>query len=88
LEENLKQKELRERRTREKELKEQKYREALKMKKEQLMKTKGCAFSHLASDLHRFRHWNGLRLDLFPHSGMNRCHGNEVGTADPFFHVD
>jgi hypothetical protein len=43
LEENLKQKELRERRLREKEAKELARREALSVKKEQLMKTKGCA---------------------------------------------
>lgn len=46
LEENLKQKELREKRTREKEQKEIARREALSVKKEQLMKTKGFD-SHL-----------------------------------------
>ena len=43
LEENFKQKELREKRRREKEEKERHRREALSVKKEQLMKTKGCA---------------------------------------------
>lgn len=43
LEENFKQKELREKRRREKEEKERIRREALSVKKEQLMKTKGFA---------------------------------------------
>lgn len=43
LEENFKQKELRERRRREKEERERLRREALSVKKEQLMKTKGYA---------------------------------------------
>ena len=53
LEENLKQKALREKRRREKEEKEAARREALSVKKEQLMKTKGCAFDGAWIDARR-----------------------------------
>lgn len=52
LEDNLKQKELREKRNREKEQKEIARREALSVKKEQLMKTKGCASALLLRSYH------------------------------------
>jgi hypothetical protein len=45
LEENLKQRELKEKRRREKEEKDRLRREALSVKKEQLMKTKGCSLA-------------------------------------------
>ena len=81
LEENFKQKELREKRKREKEEKEKHRREALSVKKEQLMKTKGCVpragcsssrrhvFGDLAAVL-RVLDGRCRRLRLAPHAAL------------------